>query len=133
VSGEISWIRRQLVALRRWIWPLKAQEVEDLPDELSEDHIYLVGDDGLWWSAAMKCPCGCQATIQLSLVPNDRPRWRAQVAESGIISLFPSVWRTKGCGSHFVVYNGRIRWARSARETECDEGGVRHAPGVSRK
>ncbi|WP_373276366.1 DUF6527 family protein [Sphingomonas agri] len=60
----------------------------------------------------MVCPCGCQTTIQLSLVPNDRPRWRAQVAENGIISLSPSVWRTRGCGSHFVVRDGKIRWAK---------------------
>src|SRR5690348_3115508 len=91
MPSELSWLRRQLVSFRRLIWPLRAQEVDDLPEDLSDDHIYLVGDNGLWWSAAMKCPCGCRATIQLSLVPNDRPRWRAQVEDNGIVSLFPSV------------------------------------------
>jgi len=112
MSGEVPWLRRQLVAFRRWIWPLRAEEVEDLPDEFGDDRVYLIGEDGLWWSAAFTCPCGCEAVIQLSLVPNDRPRWRAEVAENGVISLFPSVWRTKGCRSHFVVRDGKIRWAR---------------------
>ena len=107
-----KWFQRGLVAFRRWLRPLRAQEVEELPERLQSDVVYLVGDDGIWWSAAFVCPCGCAATIQLSLVERDRPRWRARVEESGTLTLSPSIWRTKGCGSHFFVRHGRIRWAR---------------------
>jgi len=31
----------------------------------------------------------------------------------GTITLKPSVWRTKGCRSHFLVRNSRIDWCRS--------------------
>jgi hypothetical protein len=104
--------RRLLVGIRRWFRPLRHIEVEDLPEQLSGDHVYLVGEDGIWWSAAMVCPCGCQSIIQLSLIADDRPRWRAHIESDGAVTLHPSVWRTKGCNSHFFVRSGRIKWAR---------------------
>lgn len=111
------WMRRGLAGLRRWLWPLRAREVEDLPDRLSSDHIYLIGEDGLWWSAALLCPCGCQSVIQLSLIEDDRPRWRARTEPGDIVTLHPSVWRTNGCKSHFFVRHGKIRWARATSES----------------
>ena len=42
--------------------------VDDLPDVLAPARLYLIGDPPRPWSAAMLCPCGCAATIQLSLV-----------------------------------------------------------------
>lgn len=109
-----TWVRRRLLALRRWLRPLVAHETEDFPERLNPDQVYLIGEDGNWWSAAMVCPCGCGATIQLSLIEKDRPRWRARVELSGTVTLHPSVWRTKGCKSHFFVRQGRIVWARPA-------------------
>jgi hypothetical protein len=111
-SALFSWFKRAFDRLRRWIKPLRAREVEELPDILSDDVVYLIGDDGLWWSAAMRCPCGCMETIQLSLIQHDRPSWRAKVDPHGTVTLHPSVWRTKGCRSHFFVRDGRIVWAR---------------------
>lgn len=106
------WLRRRFIALHRWLQPLTAFETDDLPDQLKANQVYLVGEEGIWWSAAMVCPCGCRAKIQLSLVEKDRPRWRALVEPTGVITLHPSVWRTKGCKSHFSVIHGRIVWAR---------------------
>lgn len=117
MSDSPNWILRQLTAFRRWVRPLRALEVDDVPDLLNPDVAYLVGEDGLLWSAAFVCPCGCGAAIQLSLVERDRPRWRVVVEPNGTITLSPSVWRTRGCGSHFFVRQGRIRWARPT-ETE---------------
>ena len=85
---------------------------DDLPDVLAPKRLYLVGDDGCPWSAALLCPCGCKATIQLSLLPHDKPRWRAVRHFSGSVSLQPSVWRKRGCRSHFFLRRGRIVWSR---------------------
>ena len=84
--------------------------VDDLPDALAPERLYLVGEDTGPWSAALLCPCGCEATIQLSLLPDDEPSWRAVRHFNGSVSLRPSVWRTRGCRSHFFLRRGRIVW-----------------------
>ena len=87
--------------------------VNDLPDVIAPEHLYLVGEEACPWLAAMLCPCGCGVTIQLSLLPEDKPKWRAIRHFSGSASLRPSVWRTRGCRSHFFLRRGRILWSRS--------------------
>lgn len=109
--GLHNWLKHRLVALRRWLRPLTAATVEDLPDRLRENKVYLVGDEGFVWQAAFSCPCGCGESIQLSLLERDRPRWRAHVDQAGRVTLAPSIWRQKGCRSHFFVRNGKIIWA----------------------
>jgi hypothetical protein len=106
-----DWLNHPFVSFRRWLRPLKAVTTEDIPDRLDGDQVYLIGDDGLIWQAAFLCPCGCRETIQLSLLEHDKPRWRVEIGPSGIITLAPSIWRQKGCRSHFFVRNGQIRWA----------------------
>jgi hypothetical protein len=104
------WFRTQYTHQR-----FTSVRVEDLPDSLQAGVIYLVGDSPEPWSASLICPCGCGATISLSLVPDDEPSW--QVKSSGAaITLHPSIWRTKGCRSHFIVRGGRVYWARGQRE-----------------
>ena len=87
--------------------------VEDLPDTLEPRRLYLVGEQSLPWSAALVCPCGCGATIQLSLVAGDTPSWQATRHFSGSVSLHPSIWRQTGCRSHFFLRRGRVVWSRS--------------------
>ena len=88
------------------------ESVDDLPDALAPARLYLIGDRRRPWSAAMLCPCGCAATIQLSLVANDTPSWRARRHFFGAVTLYPSIWRTKGCRSHFHLRHGRVVWSR---------------------
>ncbi len=103
-----SWIRRFTLGTARYRW----ERVEEVPEEPSPGVVYLIGDGPEAWSAAMVCPCGCQALVSLSLIPTDRPRWKASVNAVGEISLHPSVWRKRGCRSHYSVIRGRIVWAR---------------------
>lgn len=104
------WFRLVVDTQRRFT----SMRVEDLPDVLQEGVVYLVGDAPKPWSASLICPCGCGTTISLSLVPDDEPRW--QVTATGArITLRPSIWRTKGCKSHFIISGGRVHWARELR------------------
>jgi hypothetical protein len=85
--------------------------VEDFPDQLKPHVIYLLGDRGKEWLAGFSCPCGCGETIELVL--NGRsPSWKLVVSKKGVPSLYPSVWRSVNCGSHFFLKDGRIRWCR---------------------
>ena len=108
----LTWLRQRLATIQTWLRPLRAVACEDLPEALQSAHIYLIGEEGLAWQAAMLCPCGCDATIQLSLIKRDRPSWSQTTDSDGRVTLTPSVWRTTGCHSHFFVRNGRIVWAR---------------------
>ncbi|MCY4231086.1 MAG: DUF6527 family protein, partial [Alphaproteobacteria bacterium] len=36
--------------------------------------------------------------------------WHVMRNTDGAVTLHPSVWRKKDCGSHFWLRNGRIRW-----------------------
>ncbi len=83
---------------------------DDLPEELEQFVLYVVGEDRHWWFAAMRCPCGCEETLYMSLNRAARPNWTLTRRWSGIATLTPSVRRSVGCESHFFLTNGRIRW-----------------------
>jgi hypothetical protein len=83
---------------------------EDLPDVLLKRTVHLAGTPRQFWAAAMTCPCGCGKRIELNLIPSVRPAWSASLHADGTVSLHPSVWRQKGCGSHFILRHGKVMW-----------------------
>jgi hypothetical protein len=88
---------------------------EDIPDILKIDHFYIVGEKSSPWLIAFKCPCGCGSDIQLNLLKEATPRWKYRLSSSKELTISPSVWRTKGCKSHFFVRLGKIDWVSSRR------------------
>ncbi len=107
-------LRKWWDALRSWLRrrpaPLKAVRVEELPEELDGKTLYTVGEAEHLWFAAMVCPCGCGETLYMNLLPDERPRWELTEHSDGTASLTPSVWRVKGCRSHFWLRHGMIEW-----------------------
>lgn len=103
-------------ATRRWIWNLwpwsrwKIAYVEDAPNVPQMGRVYIVGGRKHPFQAVMDCPCGCGSPIWLDLVHGDGEHWTAQAGRREVASLNPSVWRTDGCCSHFVLKGGRVRW-----------------------
>ena len=91
---------------RNWL----AVHVEDEPNELESNRVYLIMEENEVWQAALICPCGCHAKIQLCCVKESRPRWSYNVHSDQTVTLHPSVWRTKGCRSHFFIRRGKIKW-----------------------
>lgn len=83
----------------------------DVPDGISQKTLYLVGEQGKYWLAVMKCPCGCGADIQLPMSSSARPRWTYS-GSSSQPTLSPSVWRKSGCRSHFILRQGCVIWCR---------------------
>ncbi|WP_433995110.1 DUF6527 family protein [Afipia massiliensis] len=59
-----------------------------------------------------RCPCGCGDMISLPMQPPHNPRWRLSLSAAGRATLSPSVWRNKGCMSHFWIRDGRVYWTR---------------------
>ena len=91
-------------------------QVSDTPDKLQNKRFYLVGEDDFIWSGVMLCPCGCQETIHLNLLPDGKPKWKHHINNNKAISIHPSIWRTKGCKSHFFLKNGNIKWCKRGAE-----------------
>jgi hypothetical protein len=103
---------RQLLArlLREPIPAWTASIGTEVPDKLRSETVYVIGEDGVNWSIAMLCPCNCGATLEMSLHPDGRPRWKIRQHVDGTVSLSPSVWRRVGCKSHFFLKRGAIHW-----------------------
>ncbi|WP_310503288.1 DUF6527 family protein [Rhizobium sp. BK176] len=58
----------------------------------------------------MRCPCGCGDTIELLVAAETKPCWDVAIDEKRRPTLHPSVWRQKGCRSHFWIRRGRVHW-----------------------
>jgi hypothetical protein len=79
-------------------------------EDVEAGHLYCVVSSGrMKWSLFI-CPCGCGSVVTLSLQPVHSPFWKLTKMNSGRPTLHPSVWRDKGCLSHFWVKDGRIFW-----------------------
>ncbi len=108
----MTWIRplwrllTSLVPERRY----RLVRVAEFPQHLKRHRIYVEGEGASSCFATMLCPEGCGTAITLSLLAEDRPRWRLTEHRNGAVSLYPSVWRTRGCRCHFVLHRGRIQW-----------------------
>jgi hypothetical protein len=62
--------------IRRRDKPFKLLHLEELPEKPQQGTIYAIGE-GTPWAPALLCPCGCGALIQLSLLKDERPSWKA--------------------------------------------------------
>jgi uncharacterized protein DUF6527 len=90
------------------------ERVAEIPDRLKPRIVYILGTPDPW-SVALLCPCGCHDAIHISLLANDSPSWRLRIHAKNEPSLEPSVWRQRGCKSHFFLKRGRIVWYRQPR------------------
>jgi hypothetical protein len=97
--------------LVKWFQPKhKIVFKQDLPENLADKTIYLIGESTNPWLIAFKCPCGCNSVIQLNLLREASPRWRLYVKSKKKVDIFPSVWRTNGCKSHFFIRGSKVEW-----------------------
>jgi hypothetical protein len=102
--------------LAEWLTPkYKFKFCEDIPEVVVDKMIYIVGEKKNPWVIVFKCPCGCNQNIQLNLLKEANPCWSFRVTTKKEINIRPSVWRTTGCKSHFVVRNSKIDWVRDRR------------------
>lgn len=88
--------------------------VEKTPTNASigEKRLVSVGYQGKALWTLFRCPCGCGDMISLPMQAPHNPRWRLTLSDAGRPTLSPSVWRNKGCMSHFWIKDGRVYWTR---------------------
>lgn len=115
------WLRalRQIDFARLWRggrerilprWRTAILDADVLPAHLPRRRLLVARDGDEWWSAGMRCPCGCGELIELPLIAEADQHWTLVVDRGGHPTLSPSVWRKTGCRSHFWLRGGRVRW-----------------------
>ena len=72
----------------------------------------IVERGGVQRQLVMKCPDGCGEIISINLDQRSGPAWRLY-HRHGLWSLFPSIDRSSGCESHFILWNGKVIWSES--------------------
>lgn len=84
---------------------LEPSFVEHLPEVLEPGKLYVAID---FASTAHLCCCGCQSEVIAPLSPTD---WK-MTYDGANLSLHPSIgnW-SLACRSHYVIRNGKVRWA----------------------
>lgn len=105
-----SWLKQKLFGSPS---RLKAVMVDEMPDVLKPEKVYVAGEGGCLWFAAMTCPCGCKQILYMNLNGQSKPCWEITICADGTVTLYPSVWRKIGCKSHFYLRNGRIEWCKT--------------------
>jgi len=78
--------------------------------DVKEDQLLAVVHKGKVLWTLFRCPCGCDDVVSLPMQPPKQPRWRIDSSPGSPPSLYPSVWRSKGCFSHFYITDGRVIW-----------------------
>ena len=89
--------------------------------EIKERTLVCVTHNNKYYWTLFLCPCGCADVINLPMQPPHHPKWNIDLSRNQP-SLYPSIWRNKGCMSHFWIKNGAIVW--------CDDTGI--APWLAR-
>lgn len=84
--------------------------VNDFPEAIKNNMVYVVGEEKYEWVIVFKCPCGCKEDIQLNLLKEAKPKWSFKVTWKSRITINPSIRRTTGCRSHFDIRDGKVIW-----------------------
>ena len=108
----IKWYRKIIEKLAEWIqFEYRYYFVDEIPENICQRSIYIVGEKEQPWLIAFRCPCGCNNLIQLNLLKEARPRWNYVVSKKNKITVKPSIWRNVDCRSHFFIRKSKIKWA----------------------
>lgn len=89
--------------------------IEDLPENLIKEKIYIVGGEKYPFQAVFLCPksCGKRMTLNISAQHNQWERWEITKHKNGTISLHPSIWmKTFDCNCHYWFKKGYIVWTK---------------------
>lgn len=104
----------------------EVERVGDANHLLKEPGQVVIVKRGNVRSIVFSCPDGCGELLTINLDPRAGKAWRLYRTNHGI-TLFPSVWRDNGCGSHFVVWRDKILWLGS--ESDYSESNI-YAPNI---
>ena len=116
-----AWLSWLLIALRLIPRPdFLVRRVNDHPDPASIQRgvIYIVGVKGYRKWAYFRCPADSEELVQLSLMPDRRPRWTINADVLGRPTINPSVRQLEGSFAHFWIKAGQVAWCNDSGRRE---------------
>lgn len=100
------------LGLRRRIRAYSAIEVVEAAPSLEDVEaakLVVVRANGKDRWVMLRCPCGCNEVVTLSVQQAHRTHWTRSGSQDRP-TLHPSIWRTEGCRSHFWILDGKVVW-----------------------
>lgn len=108
IINFLKWLFQPLSSF--WDDTYSVLYVEDPVDNPKSKILYIIGTVEEPWQVELVCPCGCNEKIVLPVNESTSPRWDLKILNHRTPTLHPSVWRSKGCKSHFFLRNGKVIW-----------------------
>lgn len=118
VDAIAGWFRNIWYALVRAARPRRrtisfvvaVSETAPPLDAVQHAVVHVVHANGRNRWAMLRCPCGCNDVVTLSLQDVHHPHWKLARTASGKPTLYPSIRKQEGCRSHFWIREGRVHW-----------------------
>ena len=88
---------------------IRAHDQTEAMQKLKPGRLVLIIPNKRPKSLKFVCPCGCGEIISVNLMPESGKAWRVSYDPKLGLSLYPSVWLTSGCCSHFILHNNKAR------------------------
>lgn len=118
IAAFLCWLFVTLRLIPRPDFVVRQMTEHPDPAAMARGRIYVVGGRGFTKWAYFRCPADPEEIIQLSLMPDHRPRWRIASDYLGRPTINPSVRQLDGSFAHFWIRKGQVDWcADSGRGT----------------
>ncbi|MGB9498699.1 MAG: DUF6527 family protein [Dissulfuribacterales bacterium] len=117
IKHLLLWLLTKLYIVRTPDLTVKNVPDHPLRDNINEANIFVVGGRTYQKWAYLRCPCGCNEIIMLSLAKTRKPNWSVRMDFLNRPTIYPSIWQTSGCRSHFWVQEGAVNWCKNTDET----------------
>lgn len=88
---------------------VRAHNQTEAMRQLKPGVLVLVMPNDIPKSLKFLCPCGCGETVSVNLMPESGKAWTLGYEPKRGLSLWPSVWLTSGCRSHFILRHNKAR------------------------
>ena len=90
----------------------RTEWVEDLPEHITKNTIYIIGGRKYPFYAVVTCPRKkCKKLPHLEISHKFEKRWKVTETKQGVLSLNPSIYITdSSCKCHYWVKKGHIVW-----------------------
>lgn len=105
---------------------LKGVSSHPAHEEVRSGWIYVVGENGYKKWAYFRCPADEKEIIQLSLMPNRRPRWEVRTDLLQRPTVYPSVRQLDGSYAHFWIKKGAVEWCEDSGRSSYGPGRDKH-------
>lgn len=83
--------------------------VDEIPDPLEPNMLFIWLHEGQHRGVAYKCTCGCSREVWLPLNIDQHPSWNLEI-NNGLVTISPSILELSGCKSHYFIRNSEVRW-----------------------